>query len=58
MRFDYISRNNWYFLYLELKYDALQANIPDTIKKNGNISQIIWKIRGRKGRLIRSVMIF
>jgi RHS repeat-associated protein len=33
---------------LELKYDALQANIPGTTNKNGNISQVIWKVRGRE----------
>ena len=34
--------------YLELKYDQLQAGLPGTIQKNGNIAQAIWRVRGRE----------
>ncbi len=34
--------------YLELKYDQLQTNLTGTANKNGNISQVIWRTRGRE----------
>jgi RHS repeat-associated protein len=34
--------------YLELKYDQLQSGLSGTAQKNGNISQIIWRVRGRE----------
>jgi RHS repeat-associated protein len=34
--------------YLELKYDALQSGLTGTAVKNGNISQVLWRTRGRE----------
>ncbi|MBK7939720.1 MAG: hypothetical protein IPJ82_22700 [Lewinellaceae bacterium] len=34
--------------YLGLKYDVLQSGLSGTAQKNGNISQLVWRIRGRE----------
>ena len=34
--------------YLDLKYDVLQSGLSGTVQKNGNISQVVWRIRGRE----------
>jgi RHS repeat-associated protein len=34
--------------YLELKYDVLQSGLTGTAVKNGNISQVLWRVRGRE----------
>jgi RHS repeat-associated protein len=34
--------------YLDLKYDVLQSGLSSTAYKNGNISQAVWRIRGRE----------
>ncbi len=34
--------------YLDLKYDALQSGLIGTSQKNGNVSQVIWRTRGRE----------
>lgn len=33
---------------LDLKYDVLQSGLSGTLQKNGNISQVIWRSRGRE----------
>lgn len=33
--------------YQELKFDNLHSGINGTIQKNGNISQVVWRTRGR-----------
>ena len=34
--------------YLELKYDVLQSGLTGTLRKDGNIAQVIWRTRGRE----------
>ena len=34
--------------YLELKYDVLQSGLTGTVRKDGNIAQVIWRTRGRE----------
>ncbi len=33
--------------YYENKYDVLESGLTGTIQKNGNISQVLWRTRGR-----------
>lgn len=34
--------------FLNLRYDTLQSGLSGTTCKNGNISQVIWRVRGRE----------
>lgn len=34
--------------YLQLQYDALHSGLSGSIRKDGNISQAIWRVRGRE----------
>ncbi|MEM9548232.1 MAG: RHS repeat-associated core domain-containing protein [Bacteroidota bacterium] len=34
--------------FLELKYDQLQPGLAGTAQRNGNISQAVWRVRGRE----------
>jgi hypothetical protein len=34
--------------YMQLQYDALFSGFAGTLRKDGNISQAIWRVRGRE----------
>jgi len=34
--------------YMQLQYDALHSGLSGTIRKDGNISQAVWRVRGRE----------
>jgi RHS repeat-associated protein len=34
--------------YMQLQYDALYTGVSGTLRKDGNISQAVWRVRGRE----------
>ena len=34
--------------YMALQYDVLHAGLTGTLRKDGNISQSVWRLRGRE----------